>query len=186
MSGGVSGGVIGRHSTRLVSFVQRTSRKLGGVLLNFGKSAAYQQYGYGIPLVRLLTTAAVITYQTGMLQEPSFLGTNIMLVLGKLYVSTVGTTLHIATVHPKALPGSPKGTSSPACSVRTRQEVPSNAAHSGSTTSGFSNAGAAVSPLFKMMFTTLTASVMVTLPSLLVSPWMPCTSMSAVAAGESK
>ena len=119
VSGGVSGGVIGRHSTRLVSFVQRTSRKLGGVLLNFGKSAAYQQYGYGIPLVRLLTTAAVITYQTGMLQEPSFLGTNIMLVLGKLYVSTVGTTLHIATVHPKALPGSPKGTSSPAYSVRT-------------------------------------------------------------------
>ena len=54
-----------------------------------------------------------------MSQEPSFLGTNIMLVLGKLHISTVGTTLRIGTVNPKALPGAPKGTSSPACSVRT-------------------------------------------------------------------
>ena len=44
-----------------------------------------------------------------MPQEPSFLGTNIMLVLGKLYVSTVGTTLHIGT--PKAHPASSEGTS---------------------------------------------------------------------------
>ena len=121
---------------------------------------------------------------------PSFLGTNIMLALGKLHAPTLGTTIYIGTMfaqrhippHPKALPESPEGTSSPTRSVRTTRLLRADEAGcafsqgysgsptSGASTAGFSIAGAVASPLFRMMFTTVTASVMDTLPSALTSP----------------
>ena len=95
------------------------------------KSNAYRRYDYFIPLLRLLITQR-----------------------------------HILP-HPKALPRSPKGTSSPARSVRTTRLLRADeagcafgCAHSGSTIPGVSNAGALLPPLFKMIFTTPTASVM--------------------------
>ncbi len=42
---------------------------------------------------------------------PSFLGTSIMLVLGKLDVPTEGTTLYMAPCHPKAHPTQSESTS---------------------------------------------------------------------------
>ena len=81
--------------------------------------------------------------------------------------STSAPRRHIQ-LHPKALPGSPEGTSSLARSVRTTRLLRADetgcafgCAHSGSTTSGVSNAGALLPPLFRMMFTTPTASVIV-------------------------
>ena len=63
-----------------------------------GKSAAYRRYDYGIPLVRLLHTAAVITsYQTGMPQEHSFYASRNYLLRHKHHVTSAQTTLRIGT-----------------------------------------------------------------------------------------
>ena len=93
-----------------------------------------------------------------------------MLALGKLHAPTLGTTIYIGTMfaqrhippHPKALPESPEGTSSPTRSVRTTRLLRADEAgsafsqgYSGSPTAG------AEEPPCRMMFTTPTASVMV-------------------------
>ena len=63
-----------------------------------GKSAAYQRYDYGIPLLRLLITVAVITsYQTGMPQEHSFYASRNYLLRHKHHVTSAQTTLRIGT-----------------------------------------------------------------------------------------